>query len=210
MSRALHIIGAGGHAKFVISMAIACGYTDIEIYDDDPSKHGLEILGFTVIGGIEKSQGSASVVIAIGNNHIRQKLAEIFHARHWATLQHPSAVMDDSVFVGVGTVIGPNVVVNPDARIEAQVILNSSCVIEHDCRVGNYVHIAPNATLTGGVEVGDYSLIGAGSVILPNRVVVGNAIIGAGSVVTGHVPEGARVAGVPARLLEDPNAETSS
>lgn len=202
MSRTLHIIGAGGHAKFVVAVAVACGHTDIELYDDDASLHGSELLGFPIIGAVNKSQGPASVIIAIGDNHIRQKLSEMLHARQWATLQHPSAVVDDSVFVGMGTVIGPHVVVNPDARIEAQAILNSACVIEHDCRVGNYVHIAPNATLTGGVEVGDYSLIGAGAVVLPNRVIVGDCVVGAGSVVTGHVPEGARVAGVPARLLE--------
>ena len=197
--KALHIIGAGGHAKLVIAAAMACGYTDISLFDDDPAKQRREVMGIPVTGVVPDSKGIAPVFLAIGDNHLRQKMADLFHDREWARLVHPSASVDDTVFIGGGTIIGPQAVVNADARIESQAILNSGCVVEHDCRVGNYVHVGPNATMTGGCEVGDFTLIGAGATLLPNIVVVGQAVIGAGSVVTDHVSEGQVVTGVPAK-----------
>jgi maltose O-acetyltransferase len=49
------------------------------------------------------------------------------------------------------------------------------------------------------VTIGDNVWLGGGAILLPGITVGGNAIIGAGSVVTRDVPEGATVAGNPAR-----------
>ena len=51
------------------------------------------------------------------------------------------------------------------------------------------------------VEIGDGADLGARSVILPGVRVGRMAQVGAGAVVTRDVPEGARVAGSPARIL---------
>ena len=51
------------------------------------------------------------------------------------------------------------------------------------------------------VEIGDGADLGARSVILPGVRVGRMAQVGAGAVVTRDVPDGARVAGVPARIL---------
>ena len=53
----------------------------------------------------------------------------------------------------------------------------------------------------GTIEVFDNVMIGANSTLLYNIKVGPNAIIGAGSVVTKDVPEGAIVAGNPARVI---------
>lgn len=199
MSKALHIIGAGGHAKLVIATALACGYTQISLFDDNAALHGREVMGVPVSGPIQDSKGPTPIFLAIGDNHTRQKISDLFHDREWARLVHPTACVDDTVFVGGGTIIGPMAVVNADARLESQVIVNSAAVVEHDCRLGHYVHVGPNATLTGGCEIGDFTLVGAAATLLPGRVVVGDAVIGAGAVVTDHVPEGQTVTGIPAK-----------
>ena len=51
-----------------------------------------------------------------------------------------------------------------------------------------------------GVTIGDNVWIGAGSIILDGTVIEDDAIIAAGSVVRMHVPRGAIVAGVPAKI----------
>lgn len=52
------------------------------------------------------------------------------------------------------------------------------------------------------VVIGEYVWIGAGSIILPGVSIGDNAVVGAGSVVTANVPEGAIVAGNPARKIK--------
>ncbi len=51
--------------------------------------------------------------------------------------------------------------------------------------------------------IGDNVYIGAGAVILGAVKIGNNAAIGANSVVTHDVPEGARVAGAPARVINN-------
>ena len=53
----------------------------------------------------------------------------------------------------------------------------------------------------GPVEVGDGCDVGLGAILLPGTKLGAGVQVGAGSVVSGEVPDGAIVAGVPARVL---------
>ena len=52
------------------------------------------------------------------------------------------------------------------------------------------------------VYIGKHTWIGTGAIILPGVKIEDFAIVGAGSVVTRHVPEGAIVAGNPAKIIK--------
>jgi bifunctional UDP-N-acetylglucosamine pyrophosphorylase/glucosamine-1-phosphate N-acetyltransferase len=138
---------------------------------------------------------------------------------------HPNTAVRGHSRVSAGAQVGPNAVlrdalVGRDARIGGAVV--------EGAEVGDGAHVGPYSHLSyvGDAEVGAGANIGAGTVtcnydgrekhrtiigegafigsdsllIAPVRVGAG-ALTGAGAVVTEDVPDGARVAGVPARPL---------
>ncbi|HUJ63434.1 MAG TPA: NeuD/PglB/VioB family sugar acetyltransferase [Kofleriaceae bacterium] len=202
MSRIV-VVGAGGHAKVVIATARAAGHEIASVLDDDRARWAKEIAGVVVAGPIEQvlADRDALCVLAIGDNATRRRLADAARCR-FASLIHPSAVVDDSVSLGEGTVIFAGAIVQPDARIGAHSIVNTAASIDHDCDLGIAVHCAPGARLAGSVRVGEEALVGIGAVVVPGVRIGARAIVAAGAVVVRDVAIGATVVGVPARPLE--------
>lgn len=60
----------------------------------------------------------------------------------------------------------------------------------------------PREYRIGKVEIGSWVLIGANATVLPGVRIGDGAVVAAGAVVTGDVPPGAVVAGVPARIIK--------
>lgn len=207
MSESLIVLGAGGHAKVVISTAHALGYIVTALYDDLAEKQGTVVLGAPVVGSIQQLAKNATpeamYFIAVGDNIARKRIDSWMPSVRWATLIHPRAWVDSSVKVGSGTLISAGVVVQPDTVIGRQCIVNTMASIDHDCHLGNFVHIAPGARLTGGVRADEGVVIGAGSTILPGVHIGAWSIVGAGAVVLEDVPSGVIVAGVPARIISE-------
>lgn len=54
----------------------------------------------------------------------------------------------------------------------------------------------------GKVYIGDHVFIGSKSIIMPNTTIGANCVIGAGSIVSGNIPSGSVVAGVPGRVVQ--------
>jgi sugar O-acyltransferase (sialic acid O-acetyltransferase NeuD family) len=199
MCRALLLLGAGGHAKVVISTAKAQGWQVCAALDDNSERWGSQIEGVPITGGLETAtQWKEWAFIAIGDNHVRSALSQRYQLC-WATLIHPTAWIADSAKIREGTLITAGVVVQPAAQVGRHVILNTACSVDHDCVVGDWAHVAPGARLTGGVQVDEGALIGAGAVVLPNIHVGAWSVVGAGAIVTHDVPPHTVVVGVPAR-----------
>jgi sugar O-acyltransferase (sialic acid O-acetyltransferase NeuD family) len=194
------LYGASGHAKVIISCLNACGIKVAAIFDDDLSKK--ELWQAPVVGSYDaQHEVHEPLIIAIGYNHIRQKIAANI-AHSFGIVVHPSAIVDDSVKIGEGTVVFHRVVIQADAQIGKHVIINTSASVDHDCIIEDFVHIAPNVALCGNVRIGEGTLIGAGSVVAPNLSIGRNCMIAAGSVVTRNIADNCIVRGNPARIVK--------
>lgn len=193
------LIGASGHAKVIIDSLQLSGETISYLVDANPEVKSL--MGLKVINDVDFIPGEELMILSIGSNEIRKKLAQQYIAAYGIAV-HPQAILDKSVSLGEGTVVMAGVVVNRDTKVGQHAILNTSCSIDHDNVLGDYVHISPNATLCGGITVGEGAHIGAGATIIPNISIGAWATVGAGAVVIEDVPEGATVVGNPACVIK--------
>lgn len=203
------LFGAGGHAKVIADIFERAGMRIAFVVDDDPARAGGRLLGYEVIGGrtalLARRGEAGTAMVAIGANAVRRAVAEWLAAQGFAFARaiHPVAAIAREVRIGAGTAVMAGAVVNSDTEIGAHCIVNTAASVDHDCRLAGFVHIAPGARLCGGVSVGAGTFVGAGAVIAPGRRIGADAIIAAGAVVLADVPDGARVAGNPARTLRD-------
>ncbi len=143
-------------------------------------------------------------------------------------IPHPDLVNLYGCSVGEGTKIGTFVEIQKGATVGARCKISShtfvceGVAIEDDVFVGHGVMFIndrrPRATTEGRLQTeADWVVvptrvrrgasIGSGAVILCGVTVGEDALVGAGAVVTRDVPDGATVAGVPARLLAREGAD---
>lgn len=184
------IYGASGHGKVVEDIVEAMGQKVSCFVDDNQSVdsvHGIPV--------IHRYQPTAEpVIIAIGSNATRKRLAEKLEA-HYAIAVHPSAVVSPRANIGDGTVVMAGAIVQTDAVIGNHCIINTGASVDHECRIGNFAHLSPHATLCGNVAVGEGTWIGAGATIIQGIHIGKWAVVGAGSVITNDVPDYALVLG---------------
>lgn len=192
------LYGASGHAKVVIDSCQKLNVNISAILDDN--KAVTSILNYAVSTLDEIGVIQDKVIITIGNNSVRKRIAENLKVK-FGSVVHPNAILDETATLGLGTAVMAGSVINSSVVIGKHCIVNTSSSIDHDCTLEDYVHISPNATLCGGVKIGEGTHIGAGAVIIPNVSIGKWCVIGAGSVVLKDVLEGEKVVGNPARKI---------
>lgn len=205
MSKRLFIIGAGGHGKVVADAALCQGSWGEILFIDDRHPSLSSVMNFEVVGQINNinqfSDEDSEVIVAIGDNQIRQRLQEYALNQGFsiATVIHPRAVIAHSAKIEAGSVVFAGAVINAEANVGKGVIINTGAIIEHDCVVGNWTHICPKVGCAGGVQVGAHVWIGIGANVIQNVKIGDYAKIGAGSVVLKAVDNHQQVVGVPAK-----------
>jgi len=197
----VYLYGAGGHAKVIAEILELQGAIIKGAFDDNPDVRKL--LDYPALGPFSAGflDDQAHMIISVGNNRIRKRIAEMVPASFTLGL-HPSALISKRASIGEGSVAMAGVTVNCDVQVGKHVILNTQCSIDHDCRIGDYAHISPQVALAGDVKVGEGSHIGIGASVIQGVTIGRWCTIGAGTVIIRDVPDGATVVGNPGRIIK--------
>ncbi|MCE5202490.1 MAG: acetyltransferase [Synergistaceae bacterium] len=204
MSRdSVYMIGAGDHAKVVMTTLEACKIRCAGIYDDDENLWGKELWCVPILGPTSDmpDEPGNMAVIAIGSNRVRREISKKFSNICWPVIVHPLTDVHSSVRLGYGTIVFAGTIIQADTTVGNHSIVNASVLIDHDCTIGDYCHILPRACIADGVSVGDGSFIGMGAVVIPHTHISTNVTVGAGSTVIRDLDPDGTFVGTPARRI---------
>lgn len=205
MTKLVGVYGAGGCGRGLLPLARQQWADFVTVFVDDALR-GETINGAAVLSWadfVEVDASSRSVILAIANSAVRQKLAERCgeHGIPLSSVRAGNVVEMDDVVIGEGACLSPFVTLTSNIRIGRSFHANLYSYVEHDCRVGDYVTLAPGAKINGNVTLHDHVYIGSGAMIRQGLTIGAGAFVGMGAVVTQDVPPGVTVVGNPARPL---------
>lgn len=203
---ALVLVGGGGLAREVLGYLEALGRADDlrGVVDDRPNPlilgASLPWLGTT--GLFEPGLGDG-IIVAIGDPASRERVVRTLAERSasFTSVIHPTAVVGPRVTLGQGVILAPFVVVTADVLVGDHVLMNVATTVGHDARIGSFSTLSGHCDVTGGAQLGNRVFLGSGVSVIPQCTIGDDAYVGAGSVVMSSVPTGARVFGVPARVM---------
>jgi sugar O-acyltransferase (sialic acid O-acetyltransferase NeuD family) len=198
----MYIYGASGHGKVIAEIAEDLNEEIKGFIDDNEAIASL--LDYPVIR-YEDSDTTNALILGIGNNRVRKRIAGILNSRVFKTLIHPRSMISKRVNVGLGTAVMAGCTINSSVEIGNHCILNTNSSVDHDCVINNFVHISPNASLAGNVLVGEGTHIGMGAMIIQGIKIGKWSTIGAGAVVIEDVPDFATVVGIPGKVIKIKN-----
>jgi UDP-perosamine 4-acetyltransferase len=208
MKQEVIVLGAGGHAKVCIELLRASSMSVafcIGGHDDSQS-----CLGVPVLRGDDhllrlRGEGYLLAFIAVGSNASRQRLAGFAQGIGYELVNaiSPAAIISPSVQMGKGIAVMAGAVINAEACVSDLAIVNTSATIDHDSRIGEAAHLAPQCGLAGNVTVGARAFLGIGTRVIPGVCIGSDVVAGAGSVIISDIESGSRVAGVPARKINE-------
>jgi sugar O-acyltransferase (sialic acid O-acetyltransferase NeuD family) len=184
------LYGASGHARVILDILHANDVNVTELFDDNEQ--------ITTLQGVKVVTPHVTdepVIVSIGNNRIRKRIAENNPYRYGVAI-HPTAIVSPSAIIGEGTVVMQGAILQAGAVIGRHCIINTGASVDHECRIEDYVHVSPHATLCGDVAVGEGAWIGAGSVVIQGITIGAWSTVGAGSTVIRDVDSEVTVVGV--------------
>ena len=202
------LVGGGGHAREIIMFMRQEGRCEIVgIFDDDVASHGTLVEGVRVVGGTGSLPVGVNLLIAIGQNEVRKKIAlkldEVGANDGRPFWPRNGALVSESATVGAGTYIGPGVVVGPRASIGRHCILQPGAFVAHDALIGNYAFVGGRAMVAGFSALDEGAVLGMGAIVAPKKRVGAWTTVMIQSAVVSDIPEHVTCGGVPAAVMSE-------
>lgn len=205
------IIGAGTYGEVYLSYLREANIDIVGFLDDNPAEIGKLISGIPVIGPtsllptLRTTHGVEAVYCPIGNNRIRVEFLKRAKELGYKTpcFIHPTVNLSKDVSIGEGVYIllGSNIM--PFAKIKDYVMISMNVNLAHHSVLETGTFLSTGCNFGASIHAKPYTYCGISSTIMTGVKELGqDCLIGAGAVVIKDVPDGAVMAGVPAKVIK--------
>lgn len=212
MLKDIVIIGAGGvgcETALIIEDInnVNKEWNLIGFVDDNDDIQNTKINDYNVIGKLDyllNYKKEVYVVCAIANYNVKKSIVNKLKSNkniRFATLIHPSTILNRTVEVGEGCIIYQNAMVTTNVTIGNHVIVSPKAGIGHDTVVKDYCNLLWNVNISGNVVLKEGVLVGSGATVIQGLEIGEGAILGAGAVVIRDIPMKKVAVGNPTRLI---------
>lgn len=204
------IIGAGTYGEVYLAYLQEAGIDIVGFLDDDPKYEGQSVRGIPVLGGISRLNdlkekvNVEAVYCPLGNNKLRVKFLKMANELGYKTPNyiHPSVIISPNVTIGDGVYILLGTTIMPHTVIKDYVMISMGVHLAHHNVLEEGVFLSTGCNFGASIHAHKYAYCGISSTIMTGMHELGeDCLIGAGAVVIKDVPDGAVMAGVPAKLL---------
>lgn len=202
--------GGGALAAFALSRLQAQGRARCVGFLNDSEAVGTRISGYPVLGPFASWRNLSPTIQFIAPLHKAKQMrarAGIVHRlgvprTRWAAVIDPQAVLADDVAHGVGLFASAGCSIMCGARLGDHVAVRNGAHVAHDCAIDDFVIVGVNAIVCGYAAVREGAHIAPGALVREGTTIGRYSVVGLGAVVVEDVPDGAVVAGNPARIIE--------
>ena len=206
----LIIVGASGFGRELVQYVedinqVSPEWNILGFLDDNPQALDGCKTAYKIIGSIKnwRPKECEYFACALAFPQVKKNVVMMLKERgaKFATLIHPTALINKYAELGEGLIVTPRSNINTDAKIGDFVsVLGSG--IGHDATVGSWSTLSGRCSINGHVQIGEMVYIACGVSIAPSKKIGDGATIGIGSVVINNVKAGTPVFGNPAKKMD--------
>lgn len=206
----LIIVGASGFGRELVQWIEDINHVEPEwnilgFIDDNPNALAGCHCDYKILGGIKgwRPKENEYFACALAFPSVKKMIVKDLKAKgaKFATLIHPTALVNKYAEIGEGVIVTPRSNINADTRIGNFVsILGSG--IGHDSTVGDWSTLSGRCSINGHVQVGSMVYVASGVSVAPSKKIGDGAHVGIGSVVISNIKAGNHVFGNPAKKMD--------
>lgn len=209
----LAIYGAGGFGREIACLVNIINaekptFNFIGFFDDGRLKGEMNEYG-EVLGGIDvlnNWNSPLSIVIAIGNPHIVEKIVSNINN---ILIEFPNLISPDVKYLdqktcsmGIGNVICTGCLFSCNTKIGNFNQFNGFITVGHDAIIGDFNSMMPGVRISGEVTIGNRNFWGFNSGIIQQKAVGNDVTIGAGAILLRKPKDGCTYVGIPASMVK--------